>query len=239
MHSTRVGAIRPVARFGVIPAVLASLAVLASPSAGVAATSIGSVGGDITCSAGFSTVQISSSGPSYAVPAGGGNITAWSTQATGTIGPVALQVWRSTGTANTYQLVGASPLVTLTSASLNTFTLATPIAVQAGDLLGLRLEGRALCAQTTASNTDVFGGVAGANPAAGATALFSLNRFLDLNVEATVEAATTPPPPPTCDRASTTRGHGTCKHKKHHKDPKEHEDKKGPGDGPGGQSVDG
>jgi hypothetical protein len=144
-------------------------------------------------------VQISSTTTSYTVPAGGGSISTWSIQATAWPGPVALQVWRPTATALTYTLVGASPLVTLATSTLNTFTLATPIQVQAGDLLGLRIEARAACLQYTQNTTDVLGTASGTNPTTGSTLVFTSGNTEQLNAAAIVDTpvVVTPTPTPT------------------------------------------
>ncbi|MHB8588959.1 MAG: hypothetical protein ACYDA0_08920 [Candidatus Dormibacteraceae bacterium] len=191
-----------------------------SANAAFAATVIGSTAGAVTCAAGFDTVQVSWSSGSYAVPAGGGVITSWSTQAGPLTGPVGLQLWRATTTPQTYQLVGASPLVTLVPWTLNTTTLATPIPVQAGDLLGLRIEGRADCGQYTSSVTDTWGSLLTSNPAVGATDTFTYSTFFQVDVAATVDAAVTPLPPPSsgCDstdksatKTDKSTGHSTDK----------------------------
>jgi hypothetical protein len=65
---------------------------------------------------------------SYAVPAGNWNITSWSTFAGSPGGSMGLMIFRPAGSA--YTVVGASPVEALTPNSLNTFTLAAPIAVQ-------------------------------------------------------------------------------------------------------------
>jgi hypothetical protein len=201
MRSTRVGGFRPFARAGVVASAIALIAMALSASSVFAATVIGSAtSGSFTCPAGYDTVQISSNTGTYAVPAGGGSISSWTTQSGSFIGRVGLQVWRPTATAQTYQLVGASPLVTGQASTLNTFTLANPIPVQAGDLLGLRVDGRAYCEVSTSSPADVYGSVLGANPAVGAIDTFTpTNTSLQLDVAATVDAIVTPPPPPGCD----------------------------------------
>lgn len=81
------------------------------------------------------------SGTSYAVPAGDWIVTSWSTRAGDgptLAGSLQLEMWRPTGTANQFMLVGISPVGTTTPSGTNTFSLAAPIAVQGGDLLGLR-----------------------------------------------------------------------------------------------------
>jgi hypothetical protein len=100
----------------------------------------------------------------------------------------------------TFTLVATSPLATPVGTVVNTFTLAAPdrIAVQAGDLLGLRIEGAstdtALCVQPAPGGTYGFSG--GAQPAVGATMAFVGQPASQLNVSATVESSTTPPQPP-------------------------------------------
>jgi len=212
MRLGNAGRFRPVARAGVIASSMALMAMVVSPNAAFAATVIGSATGAVTCGSGFDTVQVATSSGTYVVPAGGGDITSWSTQAGPLAGPVGLQVWRPTITAQTYQLVGASPLVTLTTSTVNTINLATPIAVQAGDLLGLRIEGRAYCGQFTSSATDVWGSMMGLNPAVGVTDLFSYSTFFQLDVAATVGPAVTPPPPPSagCDFSGSFTGEQIC-----------------------------
>jgi uncharacterized repeat protein (TIGR01451 family) len=74
---------------------------------------------------------------SYAVPAGGGNLTSWSFNTTGaTVGtPFTLLVIRPSGTS--YQIIATDPEVVPSGATkIATFTLSKPIAVQAGDLIG-------------------------------------------------------------------------------------------------------
>jgi hypothetical protein len=211
MRSRRVGGIRPFARAGAI-ASIALIGMVLSANAAFAATVIGSATGTVTStSAGFDTVQISWSSGSYAVPALGGSITSWSTQAGPLAGPVGLQVWRPTTTALTYVLVGSSPLVSLVPSTLNTFTLATPIAVQEGDLLGLRIEGRATYGQYTSSATDTYGAKQSVNPAVDAIDAFTNNTFFQLDVAATVEPAVTPPPPSSgCDFTGVSNGDDVC-----------------------------
>ncbi|HVS48681.1 MAG TPA: hypothetical protein VHJ99_07260 [Candidatus Dormibacteraeota bacterium] len=196
MRSRKVGGFRPFARAGAI-ASIALIGMVFSANAAFAATVIGSAAGTVTStSAGFDTVQISWSSGTYAVPAGGGFITLWSTQAGPLAGPVGLQVWRPTTTAGTYLLVGASPLVTLTPSMMNDIPLLTRIPVQEGDLLGLRIEGRATYGQYTSSATDTYGSKQSVNPAVGVIDTFTNNTFFQLDVAATVEPAITPPPPP-------------------------------------------
>ncbi|HSS25512.1 MAG TPA: hypothetical protein VLL82_14185, partial [Mycobacterium sp.] len=78
MGASRVGIIRLSARAGVIGA-LAVAATVMLPTAALADTTIGSVApAPAPCPAYYDMVQISSTGASYAVPSGGGNIVSWS-----------------------------------------------------------------------------------------------------------------------------------------------------------------
>lgn len=214
MRSKGVRAVRPAARAGLIASSIALLAMVFSPSAAVAATLVvGSATGTVTCAkgtAGFDLVQVTPPTTGvWAFPAVGGTITSWRTQADATsVGPVGLQVWRPT-TGLTYQLVGASPLVTLTPSIVNSFDLVAPIAVQAGDVLGLRIEGDALCAANPSDGT--YASFPGANPSPGAIDTFvDLFPFTQLNVEATLGTVITPPPPPPppsdCDNQNQSNG---------------------------------
>ena len=197
MDATRTASL-PVARAGLIATGIAlfSLAVASIPVA--AATVLGSPTGNFACGAGIDTVQLSTSGgTSYAVPAGGGAVTSWSTQVGATTGQAALLVWRPTATVGTLTLVGQSPHVALTANSLNTFTLAAPITVQAGDLLGLRVEGQSYCIQSPGATTGVIGFKAGTTPAVGLPETFTVDPLnLTLDVSATVGTATSPKPTP-------------------------------------------
>lgn len=211
MDSVKVAAFRPVTRAAVIASSLALFAMMLSPHSALAATVIGSPTGSVPCAGQFDTVQMTST-LSYAVPAGGGTITSWSTLADSTnLGPVGLEVWRPTTTQLSYLLVGLSPLMTLSPSTLNTFNLAAPIAVQAGDLLGLRIEGAAACGQATPGTT--YGYHLGPTPAVGVVTQFGLSNTFQLDVEATLGSVTPPPPPPStgCDSADNSTGDDSCK----------------------------
>jgi len=183
---------RASARIGAIAASLAAAAALLLPTAALAGTptEIGSAQGDTPCNlltGPFDSFQLSSQGVSYAVPSGGTSITSWSVQAySGDTGPVALEVWNP---APVYTLVGMSALQPL-AAGINTFDLtSTPITVQAGDLIGLRVEGPLTCMQSTPNFADK---IWFDFQAIGITVL----PFVQLNVAATVDVTVTPPPPP-------------------------------------------
>jgi hypothetical protein len=197
---------RPGARVGTIAASLAAAASLLLPNTVLAATVIGSAQGTFSCS-GFSTgdyVQASSSGSSYVVPSGGTSITSWSVLAGDDTGPVALLVWRPTAPP-VFTLVGLSPSVTLTPNTLNDIPLTEAISVQPGDLLGLRLEGAAECAQLTGPD-DTVGYSFGAFGTLNAPLSMIVGGGFQLNIAATTEVASPPPPPPTPTTADQ------CKH---------------------------
>lgn len=138
----------------------------------------------------FWFIQTSPSG--YSVPAGNWVVTSWSTyagdyDASGHVGGyMSMMIFRPAA-GGTYDVVGESPVEALTADSLNTFTLATPIAVQGGDLLGMYENGNN-CGVNTAGGTLVGGFPP--QPAAGANVAtaWSNGAFLS-NVSATLEQA--------------------------------------------------
>jgi hypothetical protein len=196
---------RASARMGAIAASLAAAAALLMPTAALAGTptEIGSAQGDTPCTllrGPFDSFQLTSQGVSYAVPSGGTSITSWSVQAySGDTGPVALEVWNPTPPL--YTQVAMSALQPL-AAGINTFDLtSTPIPVQAGDLIGLRVEGPVTCMQTTPNSTD---SIWFDFQATGITVL----PFVELNVAATVDVTVTPPPPPPTPTSTDQCKHG-------------------------------
>lgn len=102
-------------------------------------------------SGGFSAVQGATAKgvPSYSVPKGVTEITSWSTQAGADGGTMALEIWQPTPSMpQLYTLVGISPTETLTPSTLNTFLLASPIAVTQGDVLGFYVTNTTDCTAT-------------------------------------------------------------------------------------------
>ena len=142
---------------------------LLAPSPALAATTLGTTADliDVVCSfPSQDSVQLSSADPlvSYMVP-GAGSITQWNTQSLGLPGSVGLQVWRlfapATPTALAqYQLVGSSPTVVPTGTAL---TLTNPITVQAGDMIGMRMEGVVACGHRTGAVGDIWANAFGSN----------------------------------------------------------------------------
>jgi uncharacterized repeat protein (TIGR01451 family) len=97
----------------------------------------------------------------YAVPSGGGSITSWSFNTSGAKPgtPYSLVVVRPQGP--TYGIVGTDTETVPATGRLATFTLATPIAVQGGDLIGAMVQGKSsvgcLFKGGTIPTTDVEG----------------------------------------------------------------------------------
>lgn len=192
MDAIRAAVFRPIARAGVLAAAISLSATFLTSSSAAAATVIGSPVGTTQCGGPIDTVQMTSTAISYAVPAGGGAITAWSTLAGADTGPAALLVWRPTATTGTYTLVGESPVVGLAANTLNQFTLAAPINVAAGDLIGLHLSSFAECLNPTVTGNTVGFSVS-PTPALGGADAMTAELAMTLNVSATVGAAVTPP----------------------------------------------
>ena len=213
MHSIRVGVFRPFARVGAIATPLAIIAMLLMTNAAFAAT-IGSTGPSLTtCNLGLDLVQTSTApiSPSYVVGADG-VITEWSTFTGPALGQIGLEVWRLSTAPATYQLVGASPLVTPLAINTPTsFPLVTSIPVLAGDLLGLRLEGPGSCLLPGGVG-DTLGYFSGPNPALLSTETMNVYPVASLlNVSATVGTVPPPPPPPPppgtgCDQTGDQTG---------------------------------
>jgi hypothetical protein len=107
------------------------------------------------------------SGAGYAVPAGGGLLTSWSTFAGSDGGVMSLMIFRPTAVAGSYTVVAESPVQTLTASVLNTFTAS--IALQGGDLIGFWSDG-ADCGTITNDAGDLNPySPASSPPAVGAT----------------------------------------------------------------------
>jgi hypothetical protein len=229
MHSGKVGGFRPVARAGVVASSIALLAMRFSPNAVLAAiiplgTAAPIVAGEGDCSSlAIDYVQAASVANNYVVSQAG-TITSWntfsgpSTAAAPTTGPVGLQVWRPAPPPAppwTYSLVGSTTPVTLTPDSANG-PFPASIAVNVGDVLGLRLEGAAFCSHYSTTADDKYGFFTRpASTPMAATERFTIVSNSLLNVTATLDTTptTTPPPPSGCDAAGQTTGNGNdnCK----------------------------
>ncbi|MGZ6256590.1 MAG: hypothetical protein ACXWMB_06200 [Candidatus Limnocylindria bacterium] len=146
-----------------IAASLAAAAALALPTTALASTAqIGSTGWSTpicTMLRGpIDSVQATSSGNAYAMPSGG-SITSWSVAAGADAGPVGLEVWRETA-PQTFALVATSSAEPLEINATNKFDLGPTsvfgptIPVEAGDLIGLRIEGDFACWRATTDPSD-------------------------------------------------------------------------------------
>ncbi len=124
------------------------------------------------------------------VPAGNWNVTKWSTLAGDLGGKMNLMIFRKTATPGSYQVVGSSQVKSLNPSTMNTFSLATPIAVQGGDLVGLWSDGISQCAVRSTSHYVPYDLSIGAPPAAATTVTPALGPYgMDLNISATLTAA--------------------------------------------------
>jgi hypothetical protein len=122
-------------------AILACSAFLVLAAPAHASTQIGAVADSDpnNCPPNWEFIQgaVPSGGPSYDVPAGGGVITSWKTQAGTNVGVgLRLKVYRPTAASDTWTLVAETPLKVLTPNTLN--TVPTRISVQSGDRIALR-----------------------------------------------------------------------------------------------------
>jgi len=199
------------ARITAIAASVAAAAALLLPSTALAAMEIGSAQGDpsIICDpsvAGFDSVQIASSADSYVVPTGGTLITSWTVAALADTGPVGLEVWRPTADPLTFTLVGSTKPTTLKANFTNTFTVTPAIGVQAGDLIGLRVDGFVECQLTSAAG--VIGFKYGPAPTGGDVTLDGVFGGFQLNIAASVDVTINPPPPPPTPTTADQCKHG-------------------------------
>jgi hypothetical protein len=113
------------------------------------------------CSGSWDEFQLGvSSGASYTIPAPGGVLTSWSTNAGPGAGQIlTMKVFRPVG-AGTFSVVAHDGPRPLLPSALNTFPLSTPIAVLPGDIVGIHLltgSGETACIFDTTSTLDVAG----------------------------------------------------------------------------------
>jgi len=177
-----------------IGAALASLVVgaLALPASASAGMTIGATGGNgaAECPPDYTWAQDSSAAgsPAYAVPAGGGVITSWSTDRGPALATaqVRLKVFQRTA-PNTYLTVGQSDFETLAAPGVNTF--ATRVEVQGGDILGFRMTAAPISCRRSGSTGDlaVASGPVQPDPPIGSSVSFGTVGAFLLNLAATVE----------------------------------------------------
>jgi hypothetical protein len=165
----------------------------ATPAA-AAPQSIGSTSDAISCGTTIADwVQSSTVGPTYTIPAGLWDITSWDTDGNPYAnGAMQLEVWRPTGAANQYELVGISPVGTITTVGNNMFSLAQPIRARGGDVLGMRtaaVDTRCISATPEGASTYHVSNSASA-PTAGDTLDFGGVRYgAVLNIAAVIQPA--------------------------------------------------
>ena len=135
--------------------------------------------------AGANSAQVSTSLLLYTVPSPG-VITSWSHRGNdGSAGSGRVQLWSPAG-GTTYTLVGRSEAESFTPGVVGTY--ATRIAVNAGDLLGLRTEAGAGCYYQVMNPSNAIRTAAGPDPAPGdSVVLSSPGPSLQLNVSAVLE----------------------------------------------------
>jgi Ca2+-binding RTX toxin-like protein len=126
----------------------------------------------------------------YVIPAGGGTVQSFSFQSLQTGGELDFKVLRPLG-GNQYTVVGSSGVKTLPSPGLHTFTLDSPIAAAAGDMLGFNIVGftNVLGCYRSFGSGSVDASVATPQDGDTVTMIFP-GQFEGLNVSAEV----TPPP---------------------------------------------
>lgn len=140
-------------KLGAAAGSIACAVALAQPSFAPAATTLGQTGpSTVPCAGPASYVQTATGPPpAYAVPPGGGVITAWSTEAGIPGAQVRLAVLRAAGAPRSgqrwfqldplgdhqYETVATSAAETMNGGALNAF--ATSLPAQAGDVLGLQI----------------------------------------------------------------------------------------------------
>ena len=93
-----------------------------------------------------------------------------------------------TGTANEFMLVGISPVATTSASGTNTFSLAAPIAVEGGDLLGLRNLTQGYGCARVGPGGSTNAGVFGTEPVAGDVRTIPPAPDATLNITATLHS---------------------------------------------------
>jgi hypothetical protein len=179
--------------------VFAAVLVALVPVTAGASTTLGSAAGSLPrCPANSNVVQSTSNGPSYVVP-GTGTLTDWSTDAATAGGNYQAQfeVWTPTATPNIFTLDFISSAQAITAASaVHTFTLSPPVAVTAGEVIGIHItaleDGDCINA---ASAGNAFYHFNGAPPAVGGNLTF--NSTTTPNFQVDVAATFQAPAPPT------------------------------------------
>jgi hypothetical protein len=175
----------------VLVATSVTTALLSTPApADAASASLGATGATVPCGSVNDFVQESSTGDSYRVPAGLWRLTSWRTEQVGSLATsLQLYVLRPTGTPGGYTVVARTPMSTTTNQGLNTFTLAEPVVVSGGDVLGFRpASGTQLCGRVVSgSRYRLRTGAAAAEPGESITFPSALTGA-EFNIAATLES---------------------------------------------------
>ena len=190
-------------------AIVAVLATLLGPQIGPAAAATTEIGAVSEVKAGMApsptaeggfTVQIGEAAGSYAVPAGFTTITSWSHSTGGRSGALTFKVYRPTGVAQEFLVVG-SDTQTVVAGSVASFPVR--IAVRPGDRIGLSSDDIQMAFETFDLADRI--GFFGADPLTGSTRKSDGEPFPEfkLDVAATLESdpaspggGPLPPPPP-------------------------------------------
>lgn len=168
-------------RLGIAGATIVGLLTVAASSAsaltlGSTTMPAGAMGGP--CAKGGLIIQKAAEPAyTYTVPPAGGAITSWSVNTLGSTGgtPVTLAVLQPDGSKYTVEAVSSKQLAaTLPAGGIETFTLASPIQVAGGDILGLTSTGVLVCdwhggALTSADVAALIGSGVSETPGVGAS----------------------------------------------------------------------
>jgi hypothetical protein len=180
----RIGTAVSVATLGLVVSVGSAQAI----TIGVTSPPAGATLGSACSGSAVSATQTSTDGTiSYVVPAGGGELTSWSYLATGaTAGtPYTLLVLRPTGTSDQFTVLAANTTeVPSSPTGVVTVPLSTPVAVQAGDQIGITTSSTSTvsCTFSGGSSADIAG--IGAPAPAGGSIQFTPSIPAALNVSA-------------------------------------------------------
>jgi Domain of unknown function DUF11 len=133
--------------------------------------------------------QTASSGPSYAVPSGGGLITSWQTSYGSSGAFLSMVVLRVTANPALYTVVGSDSETLPSPISANhisSFAPASPILVQAGDIVGLQIpsSSETACFYEGGIGDVFFGGPAGSLSPGASLEITSAAEKGRVNVEA-------------------------------------------------------
>lgn len=124
----------------------------------------------------------------YTLPSGTWRVTSWSTYANSGGGSMELLVLAPTGTPDSYTVVGASPIQTLTPGVLNSFALSSPIVAVGGDVIGM-FESGAGCIEVTGSDSANYTITSSAPTVGSVVSLPSVEPTARLNIAATLQSA--------------------------------------------------